>query len=156
MGQPPEGMQLDGTAFAPNPLVAIAAPSHPLSLRRRLNPHDLTDQPFIVRESGSGTRSAMDRYLVEHDVKIRRVMEADSTETIKQAVMAGIGLGFVSLHTVRAELAAGRIAVLDVSGLPLQRQWYAVHSRQRRLTPAAEEFLHYLLREADALMRAAL
>ncbi|HEV3018123.1 MAG TPA: LysR family transcriptional regulator [Burkholderiaceae bacterium] len=156
MGQPPEGMQLDGTAFAPNPLVAIAAPSHPLSLRRRLNPHDLTDQPFIVRESGSGTRSAMDRYLVEHDVKIRRVMEADSNETIKQAVMAGIGLGFVSLHTVRAELAAGRIAVLDVSGLPLQRQWYAVHSRQRRLTPAAEEFLHYLLREADALMRAAL
>ena len=156
MGQPPEGMQLDGTAFAPNPLVAIAAPSHPLSLRRRLNPHDLTDQPFIVREAGSGTRSAMDRYLVEHDVKIRRVMEADSNETIKQAVMAGIGLGFVSLHTVRAELAAGRIAVLDVSGLPLQRQWYAVHSRQRRLTPAAEEFLHYLLREADALMRAAL
>jgi DNA-binding transcriptional LysR family regulator len=156
MGQPPEGMQLDGTAFAPNPLVAIAAPSHPLSLRRRLNPHDLTDQPFIVRETGSGTRGAMDRYLIEHDVKIRRVMEADSNETIKQAVMAGIGLGFVSLHTVRAELAAGRIAVLDVSGLPLQRQWYAVHSRQRRLTPAAEEFLHYLLREADALMRAAL
>src|SRR5580700_2918016 len=90
MGQPPEGMQLDGTAFAPNPLVAIAAPSHPLSLRRRLNPHDLTDQPFIVRETGSGTRGAMDRYLIEHDVKIRRVMEADSNETIKQAVMAGI------------------------------------------------------------------
>jgi DNA-binding transcriptional LysR family regulator len=156
MGLPPEGMQLEGTAFAPNPLVAIAAPSHPLSLRRGLHPHDLTDQPFIVREAGSGTRSAMDRYLVEHDVKIRRVMEADSNETIKQAVMAGIGLGFVSLHTVRAELAAGRIAVLDVAGLPLQRQWYAVHSRQRRLTPAAEEFLHYLLREADALMRAAL
>jgi LysR family transcriptional regulator, low CO2-responsive transcriptional regulator len=156
MGQPPEGMQLEGTAFAPNPLVAIAAPSHPLSLRRGLHPHDLTDQPFIVREAGSGTRSAMDRYLVEHDVKIRRVMEADSNETIKQAVMAGIGLGFVSIHTVRAELAAARIAVLDVSGLPLQRQWFAVHSRQRRLTPAAEEFLHDLLREADALMRAAL
>jgi len=156
MGQPPEGMQLDGTAFAPNPLVAIAAPSHPLSLRRGLHPHDLANQPFIVREAGSGTRSAMDRYLGEHEVKVRQVMEADSNETIKQAVMAGIGLGFVSLHTVRAELAAGRIAVLDVLGLPLQRQWFAVHSRQRRLTPAAEEFLHYLLREADALMRAAL
>jgi len=156
MGQPPEGMQLDGTAFAPNPLVAIAAPSHPLSLRRGLHPHDLANQSFIVREAGSGTRSAMDRYLGEHEVKVRQVMEADSNETIKQAVMAGIGLGFVSLHTVRAELAAGRIAVLDVLGLPLQRQWFAVHSRQRRLTPAAEEFLHYLLREADALMRAAL
>jgi LysR family transcriptional regulator, low CO2-responsive transcriptional regulator len=156
MGQPPEGMPLDGTSFAPNPLVAIAAPSHPLSLRRGLRPDDLTAQPFIVREPGSGTRGAMDRYFSDHGVRIRHVMEADSNETIKQAVMAGIGLGFLSLHTVRAELAAGRIATLDVFGLPLQRQWYVVHSSQRRLTPAAEEFRQYLLREADALMRAAL
>ena len=156
MGQPPEGMQLDGTPFAPNPLVAIAAPSHPLSLRRGLRPEDLADQPFIVREPGSGTRSAMDRYFSHHDVRIRHVMEADSNETIKQAVMAGIGMGFLSLHTVRLELAAGRITTLDVFGLPLQRQWYVVHSSQRRLTPAAEEFRQYLLREADALMRAAL
>jgi LysR family transcriptional regulator, low CO2-responsive transcriptional regulator len=156
MGQPPEDMPLEGTPFAPNPLVALAAPSHPLSLRRGLRPEDLADQPFIVREPESGTRNAMDRYFADHEVKIRHVMEADSNETIKQAVMAGIGLGFLSLHTVRAELAAGRIAVLDVFGLPLRRQWYVVHSRQRRLTPAAEEFLQYLLREADALMRAAL
>ena len=156
MGQPPEDTPLEGAPFAPNPLVALAAPSHPLSLRRGLRPQDLADQPFIVREPGSGTRNAMDRYFADHEVKIRHVMEADSNETIKQAVMAGIGLGFLSLHTVRAELAAGRIAVLDVFGLPLRRQWYVVHSRQRRLTPAAEEFLQYLLREADALMRAAL
>ena len=156
MGQPPEGLHFEGTPFAPNPLVAIAAPSHPLSLRRGLQPQDLADQPFVVREPGSGTRSAMDRFLADHDVKFRTVMEADSNETIKQAVMAGIGLGFVSLHTVRPELAAGRIAVLDVLGLPLRRQWYVVHSRQRRLTPAAEEFQQYLLREADGLMRAAL
>jgi len=156
MGQPPDDMPLEGTPFAPNPLVALAAPSHPLSLRRGLRPEDLADQPFIVREPGSGTRDAMDRYFADHEVKIRHVMEADSNETIKQAVMAGIGLGFLSLQTVRAELAAGRIAVLDVFGLPLRRQWYVVHSRQRRLTPAAEEFLQYLLQEADALMRAAL
>ena len=156
MGQPPEGLHFEGTPFAPNPLVAIAAPSHPLSLRRGLRPEDLAGQPFIVREPGSGTRSAMDRYFAHHEVKIRPVMEADSNETIKQAVMAGIGLGFLSLHTVRPELAAGRVAVLDVFGLPLRRQWYVVHSRQRRLTPAADEFLQYLLREADALMRAAL
>ncbi|HEX4599649.1 MAG TPA: LysR family transcriptional regulator [Burkholderiaceae bacterium] len=156
MGQPPEGLQLEGTAFAPNPLVSIGAPSHPLSLRRGLRPEDLSGQPFIIREAGSGTRDAMDRFFADHDVKVRQVMEADSNETIKQAVMAGIGLGFLSLHTVRPELAAGRIAALDVQGLPLRRQWYVVHSSQRRLTPAAEEFLQYLLREADALMRAAL
>jgi len=156
MGQPPEGLHFEGTPFAPNPLVVIAAPSHPFSLRHGLRPEDLADQPFIVREPGSGTRNAMDRYLADHEVKVRHVMEADSNETIKQSVMAGIGLGFVSLHTVRPELAAGRIAVLEVFGLPLRRQWYVVHSRQRRLTPAAEEFLQYVLREADGLMRAAL
>jgi len=156
MGQPPEGLHFEGTPFAPNPLVAVAAPSHPLSLRRGLKPEDLAEQPFVVREPGSGTRSAMDRYFADNEVKVRQVMEADSNETIKQAVMAGIGLGFLSLHTVRPELAAGRIAVLDVFGLPLRRQWYVVHSRQRRLTPAAEEFQQYLLREADGLMRAAL
>ena len=156
MGQPPEGMHLEGTAFAPNPLIAIAAPSHALSLRRGLRPLELADQPFVVREPGSGTRSAMDRYLADHDVRVRQVMEADSNETIKQAVMAGIGLGFLSLHTVRAELATGRLALLDVLGLPLRRQWFVVHSRKRRLTPAAQEFLQYVLREADALMRAAL
>jgi DNA-binding transcriptional LysR family regulator len=156
MGLPPEGLHFEGTPFAPNPLVAVAAPSHPLSLRRGLKPEDLADQPFVVREPGSGTRSAMDRYFADNEVKVRQVMEADSNETIKQAVMAGIGLGFLSLHTVRPELAAGRIAVLDVFGLPLRRQWYVVHSRQRRLTPAAEEFQQYLLREADGLMRAAL
>jgi DNA-binding transcriptional LysR family regulator len=156
MGQPPEGLHFEGTPFAVNPLVVIAAPAHPLSLRHGLRPEDLADQPFIVREPGSGTRNAMDRYLVDHEVKVRHAMEADSNETIKQAVMAGIGLGFVSIHTVRPELAAGRLAVLDVFGLPLRRQWYVVHSRQRRLTPAAEEFLQYVLREADGLMRAAL
>jgi len=156
MGQPPEGLHFEGTPFAPNPLVAVGAPSHPLSLRRGLRPRDLDGQPFVVREPGSGTRSAMDRYFSGHDVQLRHVMEADSNETIKQAVMAGIGLGFLSLQTVRPELAAGRIAVLDVQGLPLKRQWYVVHCRQRRLTPAAEEFHAYLIREADGLMRAAL
>jgi DNA-binding transcriptional LysR family regulator len=156
MGQPPEGLHLEGTPFAHNPLVSVGAPSHPLSLRRGLRPQDLAAQPFIVREAGSGTRNAMDRFFADHEVKVRHVMEADSNETIKQAVMAGIGLGFLSLHTVRPETAAGRIAVLDVQGLPLRRQWYVVHSSQRRLTPAAEEFRQYLLREADALMRAAL
>ncbi len=156
MGRPPEGASLVGTPFAPNPLGIIAAPSHPLSLRRQLTPEDLEKEPFIVREAGSGTRIAMDRYFTDVGVSITTVMETDSNETIKQAVMAGIGIGFVSLHTVRLEQAAGRLVALQVAGLPLRRQWFVVHSRQRRLTPAAQEFLQYLLREADDLMRAGL
>jgi DNA-binding transcriptional LysR family regulator len=96
----------------------------------------------------------MDRYFGDVGITVNAVMETDSNETIKQSVMAGIGIGFLSLHTVRLELAAGRIANLRVAGLPLRRQWFVVHSRQRRLTPAADEFLQYLLREADDLMRA--
>ncbi|SPE30512.1 RuBisCO operon transcriptional regulator [Burkholderiales bacterium] len=153
MGRPPEGASLVGTPFAPNLLAIVAAPSHPLSLRSQLTPEDLEHEPFIVREPGSGTRMAMDRYFADAGVTINPIMEADSSETIKQAVMAGIGIGLLSLHTVRLEQAAGRLVTLRVAGLPLRRQWFAVHSRQRQLTPSAREFLEYLLREADDLMR---
>jgi len=156
MGLPPEGVALDGTPFAPNPLAIIAAPSHPFSLRNTLSPEDLESEAFIVREAGSGTRHAMDRYFADVGMHVNVVMETDSNETIKQSVMAGIGIAMLSLHTVRLEMAAGRLVVLRVAGLPLRRQWYVVHSRQRRLTPAAWEFHQYLLREADDLMRAGL
>lgn len=156
MGRPPEGAELIGTPFAPNPLAIVAAPSHRLSLRNQISPEDLEGEPFIVRESGSGTRIAMDRFFADSGVTIHPVMETDSNETIKQAVMAGIGIAMLSLHTVRLEMAAGRLVTLRVAGLPLRRQWFVVHSRQRQLTPAAEEFLQYLLREADDLMRAGL
>jgi len=154
MGRPPEGVSLVGTPFAPNPLAIVAAPSHPLSLRTHIPPEDLEEEPFIVRESGSGTRIAMDRYFAEIGMTVKTVMEADSNETIKQAVMAGIGIGMLSLHTVRLEMAAGRLVALRVAGLPLRRQWFVVHSRLRALTPAATEFHQFLLREADDLMRA--
>jgi DNA-binding transcriptional LysR family regulator len=156
MGRPPDGAKLVGTPFAPNSLAILAAPSHPLSLRNNISPEDLVNEPFIVREPGSGTRIAMDRYFADVGVTINPVMEADSNETIKQSVMAGIGIGMLSLHTVRLEQAAGRLVTLKVAGLPLRRQWFVVHTRQRRLTPAAEEFLQFLLREADDLMRSGL
>jgi len=156
MGRPPEGANLVGTPFAPNPLAIVAAPSHRLSLRSEIPPEELENEPMIVREAGSGTRIAMDRFFADVGVTVNPVMETDSNETIKQSVMAGIGVALLSMHTVRLEQAAGRIAVLRVAGTPLRRQWFVVHSRQRRLTPAADEFLQYLLREADDLMRASL
>ena len=107
-----------------------------------------------MREEGSGTRAAMERVFAQHRVRIRASMEMDSNETIKQAVMAGLGLSFLSLHTVRVELASGRLALLDVVGLPLQRQWYLVRRATRRLVPAAEEFGAFLLSEAEGLLNA--
>jgi DNA-binding transcriptional LysR family regulator len=152
MGRPPEGIDCVARPFAPNLLGVLAAPQHPLSRRRHLKPSALADEAFIVREPGSGTRAAMERFLSSHHVKLRTSMEMSSNESIKQAVIAGLGLGFLSLHTVRSELAAGRIVLLDVEGLPAERQWFLVRRAARRLVPAAEEFGEFLVREAEALI----
>jgi DNA-binding transcriptional LysR family regulator len=152
MGRPPEGIDCVATAFAPNLLGIVAAPGHPLSRRKHMKLAELAGEPFIVREHGSGTRAAMERVFAAHRVKVRASMEMASNESIKQAVIAGLGLGFLSLYTVRNELAWGRIALLDVEGLPVQRQWYAVRRATRRLVPAAEEFGAFLEREAAALI----
>jgi DNA-binding transcriptional LysR family regulator len=154
MGRPPEGIDCKATPFAPNLLGVVAAPEHPLSRRRRMDLAELAAEPFIIRETGSGTRAAMERVFGEHRVKFHAAMEMTSNETIKQAVMAGLGLGFLSLHTVRTELASGRLVLLDVIGLPLRRQWYLVRRDTRRLVPAAEEFGQFLLREAEGLLSA--
>ena len=154
MGRPPEGIDCVATSFAPNPLAIVAAPEHPLARRRRIAPAALTGEAFIVREPGSGTRAAMERYFASQRMRWRTGMEMASNESIKQAVIAGLGLGFLSLQTVRSELAAGRIVVLDVQGLPVVRQWYAVRRASRRLVPAAQAFGEFLVREAPALLDA--
>lgn len=154
MGRPPEGIDCVATPFAPNPLGIIAPPESPYAARRGMELAELAQESFIVREEGSGTRAAMERVFAQHGVKIRASMEMDSNETIKQAVMAGLGLSFLSLHTVRGELASGRLALLDVAGLPLRRQWYLVRRATRRLVPAAEEFGAFLLSEAEGLLNA--
>ncbi|HEX6633951.1 MAG TPA: LysR family transcriptional regulator [Usitatibacter sp.] len=154
MGRPPEGIDCVARAFAPNPLGIVASPGHRLARKRRIAPAELAGEPFIVREPGSGTRAAMERYFGAHRVKWRASMEMASNESIKQAVIAGLGLGFLSLHTVRNELAEGRIAALDVEGLPVEREWYAVRRASRRLVPAAVEFGEFLVRESRGLLEA--
>ncbi len=154
MGRPPEGIDCVSRPFAPNLLGIVAAPEHPLSRRRGLGLAELADEAFIVREHGSGTRAAMERFFALHRLKFRTSMEMASNESIKQAVIAGLGLGFLSLHTVRNELAAGRLVLLDVEGLPIERHWYLVRRTARRLVPAAEEFGAFLASEAEALLEA--
>ncbi len=154
MGRPPEGIDCDATPFAPNLLGIVAAPEHPFSRRRRLDLQELAKERFIVREPGSGTRAAMERVFAQQRMRFLTSMEMDSNETIKQAVIAGLGLGFLSLHTVRSELATGRLVLLDVVGLPVRRQWFLVRRAARRLVPAAEEFGAFMMQEAEALLNA--
>ena len=153
MGRAPDGLDCVATAFATNPLGVISSPEHPLSRRRGAPLSMLNGQEFVVRESGSGTRQAMERLFAENDLHPRIVMEMPSNETIKQAVMAGMGLSFLSLRTIRHELASGHLVLLDVLGLPLVRHWHITHLAAKRLSPPAREFKSFLIEEAGPLIK---
>lgn len=152
MGRTPDTIECIATSFATNPMGIIGAPEHPLSRRRKAPVAILKDQDFVVREQGSGTRQAMQRLFAEHKINPPIVMEMPSNETIKQAVMAGMGLSFLSLRTIRHELASGYLVLLDIEGLPIVRQWYVTHMTSKRLSPAARVLKSFLIEEAAPLV----
>ena len=151
MGLPPQDMDIVTYPFAPNPHVIIAAPDHPLAKARRISLKRVAAEKFLVREPGSGTRRLLQSVFAAHGLTINASMEIGSDETIKQTVMAGLGIGFLSLHTVGLELQARRLVALKVAGLPIVRRWYLVHMQGRRLSPVALAFKQFLLHEAAAL-----
>jgi DNA-binding transcriptional LysR family regulator len=148
MGQVPEGLELEAIRFMDNPLVVIAPPEHPLARKKKVSIQDLASAPFLVRETGSGTRGAMERYFADKGVDIVTSMEMSSNEAIKQAVQAGLGLGILSLQTLEQELALKRLAVLAVEGFPIMRHWYIVHRADKRLSPVAQAFKAFVLEPA--------
>jgi DNA-binding transcriptional LysR family regulator len=152
MGQPPEGLDLAARPFLDNPLVVIAATSHPLARVAGIPLQRLAEEPLVSREQGSGTRGALEKFLAEHGLSYTPAMEMNKNEAIKQAVEAGLGVGVVSLYTVQAELASGQLCVLDIEGFPLQRQWYMVQREGKRLSPAAQAFAQLVLKEAERMM----
>jgi LysR family transcriptional regulator, low CO2-responsive transcriptional regulator len=152
MGTPPQRMETKAMPFADHPLVVIAPPSHPRAHERAIPFEALAGERFLVREQGSGTRSSMERFFGERGFapKIDSVM--NSNETIKQAVMAGMGVAFISRHTIGLELATGRLCVLDVQGLPLMRRWYVVQRAGRFVSPATAAFVQFVVENAPALL----
>lgn len=155
MGRPPVGIDTEAQSFAEHPLVFVAAPSHPLAKRRRIPLASLAGESFVIREPGSGTRAAMEQLFAEHQVPLSITMDASSNETIKQAVMAGMGLGFLSAHTVGLEVQSGKLAVLRVEGMPVVRNWFVIHRSGKRLAPIAAAFRAFLLERGPAAIRAA-
>jgi LysR family transcriptional regulator, low CO2-responsive transcriptional regulator len=138
MGRPPRHPEVAATPIGPHPHGLIAPPDHPLAHRDPVRIEDLLDQTMITREQGSGTRILMTRYLdSQAEGRVFDLVEMGSNETIKQAVMAGLGLAFLSLHTVMEELHQGRLVQLRAPGLPLVRQWFLVHPLHATLSPAA-------------------
>ena len=150
MGRAPKEIHTRSESFAAHPLVFVAPPSHPLL---RGGPHAvnaLAPYPIIAREHGSGTRAAMQKFFDERRFEPRLAMEMSSNETIKQAVMAGLGLSFLSLHTMGLELRSGLLALLDIRDAPVMRMWNVVHLSSKLLSPAAEAFRYFMLEQAEA------
>jgi LysR family transcriptional regulator, low CO2-responsive transcriptional regulator len=148
MGQVPDGLDLEAIRFMDNPLVVISPPDHPLARKKRISVNDLASESFLVREAGSGTRGAMERFFAAKGLEIHTSMEMSSNEAIKQAVQAGLGLGILSLQTLEMELALKRLAVLRVEDFPIMRHWYIVHRADKRLSPVAQAFKEFVLGQA--------
>lgn len=153
MGRPPRELATRTEPFAAHPHVFVAPMDHPLAKDgEALAVEALRPYGFIVREQGSGTRAAMERFLEEAHLEPRVTMEMASNETIKQAVIAGMGISFLSLHTLQLELDNGLLALLDVEGSPVLRAWNVVHTLSKVLSPAAESFRYFVLEHGEAYL----
>lgn len=154
MGRPPKDWPNRAEPFAAHPHGLIVAPAHPFATMDAVPAEALAREPFIVRETGSGTRAALESYLGAHHLQPVFVMEMDSTEAIKQSVMAGMGVALVSLHTIGVERRLGMLAVPPVDGLPLMRRWHLVNAAGRLLSPAAEAFRYFVLERGERFLAA--
>jgi len=152
MGSPPDTLAVVQQVIGDHPFIIIAPAGHRLAARRRVTLAALANEKFLLREPGSGTRTLMERLFAKHKVAPGVGTEFGSNETIKQAVMVGLGLAFISAHTVAAEIAAGWLSVLPVEGLPIVRQWYAVRAKQKQLLPAGMAMWDFLMAEGASFL----
>lgn len=153
MGEPPSKLDLDSQLIMENPLIVIASPEHPLVQKyksKTIPMSELIKEAFVVREEGSGTKAAIRRHFKRYDLDFISSYEMSSNESIKHAVVAGLGLGIVALHTIKLELEAGKLVILNVENFPLERHWHLVSRKGRRLSPAAVEFQQFILESAES------
>ena len=153
MGRPPADMDAEAVNFSPHPFVIVATAGHPLIGRTRIPVEEIAAQTLIVRETGSGSRLAMEEFFREHAIMPQIEMEMGSNEAIKQAVVAGLGISFISQHTLGLERSTGRLVVLDVAGMPLMRHWFLVRHKSKRLTPALGAFWDFVLESAPDYLK---
>jgi DNA-binding transcriptional LysR family regulator len=152
MGRPPQTAEVESHLLGPHPYFFVAPPDHPLAGRTDLSPTALAGEIFLVRELGSGTRLLMEGFFSKAGITPVIGMEIGSNETIKQAVMAGLGLTFISAHTVAAELHERRLVALDVVGLPMVRNWFVVRLAAKRLMPATRSLRDFLIAEGSSFL----
>jgi len=150
LGTPPEGMEVVAAPIADNPLVVLARHDHPLAGVSNIPFARLAEEPFILREPGSGTRLATERHFTELGLKPRLRMELGSNEAIKQAIAGGLGVSVLSQHTLTLDGEGALLRPLDVQGFPLMRKWYVAYPTGKHLSVAAEAFMEHLLEQKPA------
>ncbi len=153
MVRPPDDPEIVGEAFAPHAYVIVAPPWHPLAGRKAISRERLLREPFIARERGSDTWKSMHDAFGTQARAIRATMEIRSNETVKQAVIAGMGVSFLSSHAIALDVHVGNLVVLDVKGFPVMRNWYVVHRASKRLPPVALAFKSFLLADGARVIR---
>jgi DNA-binding transcriptional LysR family regulator len=153
MSVPPQHLDIACHPFLDNPMVAVAPASHPMVGHAPITLAQLGAQRILSRERGSGSRMAIERHFREHGVEFMPKMEIGSTEAIKQAVIAGLGVTLMPLHAILMDPMTGQLAMLEVETLPIPGAWFAVHPGNRRLSIVAQAFLHYLVTEGAELMQ---
>lgn len=154
MGRPPRELALRAEAFATHPMVFVCPPGHPLLGVGHPPVDALVHQPLVARELGSEVRHALDAFLRDHRLAPRIALEIPSNETIKASVVAGMGVGFLSLHAVASEVRSGQLHVVEFEGTPVMRTWNIVHQASKILSPAAEAFRYFVLEHGEAMIAA--
>lgn len=149
VSQPTEDIDLCWEPFAENPIVVIARKDHPLAGIPNIPITRLNDEPFIMRETGSGTRQAVQRLFTEHQVSVRTRLELGSNEAIKQAIAGGLGISALSKHTLISD--AGELTILDIQEFPIPRHWYVSYLAGKQLSIIAEAFREYLLLHSEKM-----
>jgi DNA-binding transcriptional LysR family regulator len=153
MGRPPREWATRAEPFATNPLVLVTARDHAFVHMEQVSAQRVSMETLLLREPGSGTRAALEEYLREHHLHLGVTMELPSNETIKQAVIAGLGISLMSLHSLGLELQQGLLATPEVEGLPILRRWHLVKNHGKTLSPAAEAFRYFVLEQAQARLQ---
>jgi DNA-binding transcriptional LysR family regulator len=153
VGQSDNDPRFGYTRFADNPLHLMVAGDHPLARRRRLAARTVLSERMLVRETGSGMRADLDLWLRDQGLTLTRAVVMRSDETIKQSVLAGLGVALMTRDTVAGELAAGRVVELSLPGLPVRREWHLAHAAGRKMTPLADAFREHVVSQMVHLRR---
>jgi len=153
MGQPPPDADVLAVRFAAHPSIIIAAGGHPLAAAPSLPLSALAQEPFVMREDGSGTKAMTEAHFHDAGFQPQVAMVSSSNEMIKQAVMAGMGLALLYQHTCSLELALGLLSMLPVEGFPLMRSWYIVQRRTLPLLPVQARLRSFMIDQGEAVIQ---